>query len=72
MELSIIKRNWRRLRTNLTKARNSKDPDKVLAAVAAAERWFEENSQPFPDEWQHWLSLRDSARMAKRHGLPFS
>lgn len=72
MDYELIKRNWKRLKANLTRARNSKDPDKVIAAVDAAEKWFETNSQVFPDAWPHWQSLRDSARMAKRHGVPFS
>ena len=67
----VVNRAWRRFKSNLTRAKNSKDPDKVIAAVDAADAWFTERDLPHPDAWQHWLSLRDSALMAKRHGHPF-
>jgi hypothetical protein len=69
---AACRKAWIRFKGALTRARNSKNPDKVIAVIDDAERWFEDNKYPFPDAWPHWESLRDSARMAKHHGYPFN
>lgn len=71
-DYAAIKKAWTVFKGTLTRAKKSKDPDKVIAAIDKADAWFTDRNYPHPDAWPHWESLRDSARMAKRHGYPFN
>lgn len=52
-------REYRLQRTALTRAVNSGDPAKVVAAVEKALREWE--GQPWPDEWSRWRNALDDA-----------
>lgn len=71
IDYAAVKKAWTRFKAALTRAKNSKDPDKVIAAIDAADAWFTEHKFPHPDAWPHWESLRDSALMSKRYGYPY-
>lgn len=64
----ITKEEYRKLKSALTRAKNSGDPKKVLAAVENAVAVF--NAKIWPDDWALWrIALEDAssaARMAAR------
>ena len=48
---------YTRLKSNLTRARNSADPIRVLSHVADAFGYFE--SDGYPDDWHRWQRAAD-------------
>lgn len=49
----------RRLKSRLTRAKNSGDPNKVLAEVKnAVETW---GTHAWPDDWSHWKRAAEDA-----------
>lgn len=56
------------LKSKLTRAKNSKDPQKVLAAVAEAYAAFD-SWGAFPDNWHLWESAKSDAEFAAARGL---
>lgn len=58
-------RTWTRIKTMLTRAERSGNPDNMLAAVAEAERLFEEHG--WPDWWSRIERMRQDAELAKRY-----
>jgi hypothetical protein len=58
-----------KLRSALTRAKNSKDNDKVIAACKHAFARFEIIG--YPDQWSNWQRARDDAENNKRMKRPF-
>ena len=55
----IAQRDYSRLKGRLTRAKNSGDPQKVMAEVRYAVGVF--NSQGWPDNWPMWrIALEDA------------
>jgi hypothetical protein len=52
MPYTLTQQEFRRHKANLTRAQNSGDPWKVLAAVKAAREQFQREG--FPDNWNNW------------------
>lgn len=64
----ITKAEYAKLKSSLTRAKNSGDPMKVLAAVEAAVAVF--NEKIWPDDWAMWrISLEDAAQEARMKRL---
>ena len=51
----------RKHRSALTRAKNSKDPDKIIAACDAAFADFEKPENIYPDDWSLWQRAKDDA-----------
>lgn len=68
IDYEAAKREMPGLKSKLTRAKNSKDPDKVLAVVkeayAAFDRWG-----AYPDNWHLFESAKRDAESAKARGL---
>jgi hypothetical protein len=59
---------FRRFKGALTRAINSKDPTKVIAAVAAFDAYYQQPGKVYPDAWHRWQCARDDAEYAIRRG----
>lgn len=56
-------KRFRLFKSALTRATNTKDPHKVIAACDAFFAHYERaDSEPFPDDWHRWERARDDAR----------
>lgn len=61
----ITKAEYAKLKSALTRAKNSGDPQKVLTAVEAAVKVFD--SKIWPDDWAMWrIALEDAAHDARQ------
>lgn len=65
MTVYLDQATHRRLKSQLTRARNSKDPRKVLAAVESAlTAW---DGKAWPDDWHRWnIALGDAWQAHER------
>ncbi len=59
-EYTLTRQELTQLRAALTRAINSKDPHKVIAAVAHAKARFD--AVGWPDQWSNWQRAEDDAR----------
>jgi len=66
LDYTAMDRELPGLKARLTRAINSKDPDKVLAAVKVAFARFDVIG--YPDQWHRWERAKDDATFAKQHG----
>jgi hypothetical protein len=66
-DYALAQRLYKKHKSALTRAKNTGDPDKVIAAVKAFEADFENNNLPLPDSWSDWQRAADDAVMAKRY-----
>lgn len=65
---TLTQAEYRSLKSKLTRAKNSKDPQKLLdTAVSALERFDEVG---YPDDWNRWSIAAEDARyaLAKQRG----
>jgi hypothetical protein len=53
-DYAALNRMVRRQRSALTRAKNSGEPEKVVVAVAAAVREWNEPGMIWPDDWPTW------------------
>lgn len=61
----ISNAEFRKLKSALTRAKNSGDPERVLKAVEDAVEVF--NAKIWPDDWAMWrVALEDAAQDAQR------
>ena len=58
-------RTYRNLKSRLTRAINSKDPNKVLAECDRAFALFDTDG-PWPDDWHRWNIARQDAEFEIR------
>lgn len=58
-------RTYRNLKSRLTRAINSGDPDKVVAECDRAEHVFDTDGPP-PDDWARWQRARYDAEFEIR------
>jgi len=64
----LSQREYRRLKSNLTRATNSGDPLKVIKACREARDAFE--GCVWPDDWNRWASAhRDAAHQLQREAM---
>ena len=56
----------RKHKSALTRAKNSGDPDKVIAAVDKAFAEFDLPENIYPDNWRIWEAAKRDAEYAKR------
>lgn len=64
-----MNRICRRHKAALTRAQNTKDPQKVLKAATAALSEFEATGA-YPDQWTLWQRAKDDAELYIRLGRP--
>ena len=65
---TLTNREYRRLKTRLTKAINSKDNNKIIAECNYAIGIFEEKG--YPDSWSDWTRAKDDALFNKQRNAP--
>ena len=63
---TLTPKEFRSMKAALTRAKNSKDPQKLLSTANAALARFEEVG--FPDNWHMWQSAKDDAHWALARG----
>lgn len=68
-DYDAMKKELPKLRAALTRAKNSKDNKKVIAAVNAAFARFEVIG--YPDQWSDWQRAKDDAEFNIRMNRPF-
>lgn len=66
MSYTLDAATYRRLKSNLTRAVNSKRLDRIESACAEAFETFEREG--YPDDWSRWQRARDDAQFAARMG----
>ena len=64
MIVDPLTRNMRKHKAALTRAKNTKDPDKIIAACDAALASFD--TYGWPDCWSLWVRERSDAQFAKQ------
>lgn len=57
-------------KSRLTRALNSKDPERVIAEVDRTFAEWEDGDYAFPDNWHRWNIARTDATMALAYGVP--
>jgi hypothetical protein len=69
MAYTLTEREFVILKARLTRAKNSGDPEKVIAETKHAFAIFEEKG--YPDAWNNWRIAEEDARLElcrKHHG----
>lgn len=66
---TLSQKEYNRMKANLTRAQNTKDPQKVLDECAKAFQIFDEKG--YPDAWHLWQAAQDTAQMALNYGIPY-
>ena len=68
-QYQLTQQEYRNLKSRLTRAQNTKDPEKILKVAQAALDRFE--NVGFPDDHFRWERTKDDAKLAiSRKGLP--
>ena len=65
-----LQAKFRKHKAALTRAKNSKDPDKIIAACDAFFADF--GDDPLPDNWSLWQRAKDDAEHEKEMAKPSS
>lgn len=65
MSYTLTQAEFTKLKSKLTRAKNSKDPDKIIATVDEAMVIFADKG--YPDNWHNWERAKEDAIVAKRH-----
>lgn len=65
-DYTLTQREYTNLKSRLTRARNTKDPDKILKEVLHAEAIFRERG--WPDSWANWEVAKQDALIKKQYG----
>lgn len=66
---TLTQKEYNGLKASLTRAQNSKDPNKVIAECDRAIAIFEEKG--YPDSWSNWERAKMDAEMAINYGTPY-
>lgn len=66
----LAQKNYRKLKTALTRAINSKDPKKIHAEVLRFKNHYDNSPEPYPDFWSRWQRAADDACLADRSLTP--
>lgn len=64
MSYTLTNKEYSQLKSKLTRAINSKDPNVIIKTVDEAEAIF--NEKGYPDFWNRWEIARQDAIMQKR------
>lgn len=65
MSYTLTQAEFRKLKSKLTRAINSKDHDKIIATVDEAMSIFDDKG--YPDDWNRWNRAKEDAIVAKRY-----
>lgn len=65
---TLTQKEYKRLKTRLTKAVNSKDDDKIIKECNYALNIF--NEKGYPDSWANWTRAKDDALIRKQLNAP--
>lgn len=66
----LTKAQFSAAKARLTRALNSKDPQRVLDTVAAEYATWDEGDYAYPDDWHRWERAKDDALLAQAYGTP--
>ena len=69
-EYTLSQKEYTLLKSRLTRAKNTKDPHKVIAECNRALRIFEQKG--YPDSWSNWERARDDAKFAINYRMPYN
>ena len=64
MRYSLTQAEYKTLKSNLTRAINSKNNDRIIKTCNEAERIFD--AKGYPDSWSNWERAKEDAEAAKR------
>jgi hypothetical protein len=70
-DYDLAQRLFRKHKAALTRAKNTRDPHKVIDAVEAAYADWDANDIPYPDSWHTWESAKRDAGLALAYGTPY-
>lgn len=68
-DYTLTKREYRNLKSRLTRVQNAGDPEKIIKEVDHAMAIFEQKGSP--DDWHRWQGARDDAELQLRLRRPF-
>jgi hypothetical protein len=71
IDYALAQRLVRKHKAALTRAKNTRDPHKVIAAVDAAYAEWDANDIPYPDSWHTWERAKSDALVAIAYDHPF-
>lgn len=71
IDYEYMKKSVRKHKGNLTRAKKSGDPHKVVAAVDAAFKDWDETGNTYPDAWHTWKVAKEDAEHQIRHQTNF-
>ncbi len=72
IDYAAAQKRFVQFKSALTKAQNTKDPQKVLAACEAFFDYYNRaESEPFPDDWHRWERAQDDAKFALQRAQPW-
>lgn len=58
---AVAQKTFRGFKTQLTRAINAKDPNKVLAECRRFRDYYASSAEPMPDFWSRWQRAADDA-----------
>lgn len=61
LDYAIENKMFRTFKGRLTRAKNSGDPRKVIAAVAEFDAYYSQPGKVYPDDWARWERAKDDA-----------
>lgn len=67
--MSDVQNNYRKHKAALTRATNSGDPNKIIAACDAAFADFDTYEHGWPDDWHRWNIAKQDAELKLAYGL---
>ena len=69
--MSFDQKKYVQFKSKLTRAINSKDPEKVLTEVKAFEDYYKQSKDGIPDDWARWQRAADDATVKLKRGYGF-
>jgi hypothetical protein len=71
-DYEYMKKSVRKHKSNLTRAQKSGDPNKVIGAVDAAFKDWDDSGNSYPDQWHNWKRAKEDAEHQIRMGGMFN
>lgn len=66
---TLTQKEYRNLKSRLTRVINKKDPEKIIAECQYAINLFAERG--YPDDWARWQRALDDAMFSKQRSQPW-
>ena len=71
IDYALANKLHRKHKSALTRAKNTRDPHKVIAAVNAFYDEFEDAGLPLTDDWHTWSIAKSDAELAIAYDHPY-